>query len=381
MAGKRKYLRVREGSVDLRVPPAQKISREMPVFFNPSKRLDRDMSVLFLKAFRKIAEQDLEVCDLLAASGVRGLRYACEVEGLESVLMNDANPIAYALMRKNLKLNEGKIKCEVETSKCDANRLLHNLRRKFTVIDVDPYGPPNPFLASSVLSLKRRGILAVTSTDTAPLCGSVPRACLRKYGALPHMTEYYGEESVRILAKKVIEVGAQFGVALTPIFSYFLGSYAKVFLRSDLGAKRVDGLMKRLGFILHCDSCLMRSTISYGEMEDAACPLCGSKRAVIGPLFLGRLWDESICKDMRVMADGEAKTLLASILEELRLGTVAHYTTDSLSHALRRREPRMEDLFDAIKSRNRRVCRTHFSLKGFRTDIEHGELIELFKRL
>ena len=51
----------------------------------------------------------------------------------------------------------------------------------FDYIEIDPFGSPTDFLESSIVRLSRRGILAVTATDTAPLCGTYPNTCKRKY--------------------------------------------------------------------------------------------------------------------------------------------------------------------------------------------------------
>lgn len=376
-----KLVKVREGSVDLLVPQVERITQKMPVFFNPLKSLDRDLSVTFLRAFSKQAKRNLLVCDLLSASGVRGLRYACEVDGIESIVLNDANPVARELIEKNLELNKGKLKCQVEISQLEANRLLYSLGKKFDVIDVDPYGSPNRFLNASILSLKRHGALAITSTDTAPLCGAYPRACFRKYGAFSHRTEYYGEEGVRILAKKVIEVGAQYELALTPVFAYFLGSHMRIFFKLDVGARKADTLLERIGFVLHCDSCLFRSTLPRDEVKSTACPSCGSKACLIGPLFTGTLWDEFLCRDMYAGIVGASGELVSLILDELRIGGVTHYATDAICKVLKRPEPKLRRVLTEIASQGYKVSRTHFSPKGFRTNMDFDELMRLFKRL
>ena len=71
-----KTISTKEGLLEIAVPDPKKyrMTSKMPVFFNPIQSLNRDISIILLKAQKR----KLEVLDLLAASGVRGLRIAKE---------------------------------------------------------------------------------------------------------------------------------------------------------------------------------------------------------------------------------------------------------------------------------------------------------------
>ena len=56
--------------------------------------------------------------------------------------------------------------------------------KRFHAIDLDPYGSPHMFLDGAVQSVAEGGILLVTCTDMAVLCGNSPETCYAKYGAL-----------------------------------------------------------------------------------------------------------------------------------------------------------------------------------------------------
>ena len=69
---------------------------------------------------------------------------------------------------------------------------------RFDVIDLDPYGSPAEFLDGAVQSVGDGGMLAVTCTDMAVLCGNHSEACYAKYGCMPlkgkfchEMVSYY----------------------------------------------------------------------------------------------------------------------------------------------------------------------------------------------
>lgn len=56
--------------------------------------------------------------------------------------------------------------------------------KRFTVIDLDPYGSAAPFLDSAVQALDEGGLLMVTCTDMGVLCGNHSDACYGKYGSM-----------------------------------------------------------------------------------------------------------------------------------------------------------------------------------------------------
>jgi hypothetical protein len=61
---------IREGKVLLKVEVPKVVSSEMPVFYNPTMVVNRDISLLILWAMEG---EELVVCDPMGASGVRSL--------------------------------------------------------------------------------------------------------------------------------------------------------------------------------------------------------------------------------------------------------------------------------------------------------------------
>ena len=71
-------------------------------------------------------------------------------------------------------------------------------KMRFDVIDLDPYGTAAPFLDGAVQAVKDGGLLCITCTDMAILCGNHAEACFGKYGGMSLQTKYC-HEMVRLL--------------------------------------------------------------------------------------------------------------------------------------------------------------------------------------
>lgn len=55
---------------------------------------------------------------------------------------------------------------------------------RFLIIDIDPYGSAGPFLDGAVQAVCNGGLLLITCTDMAILCGNNSESCFAKYGSV-----------------------------------------------------------------------------------------------------------------------------------------------------------------------------------------------------
>lgn len=69
----------------------------------------------------------------------------------------------------------------------------------YDAVDLDPYGSPTQLLDSAVQAVAEGGLLLVTATDMAVLCGNNGEACWGKYGSYPLHRSYCHEMALRIL--------------------------------------------------------------------------------------------------------------------------------------------------------------------------------------
>jgi len=349
---------------------------KMPVFYNPAMELNRDLAVLALQAYQGMMGRKLLVCEPFTGCGIRGIRFATEVEGIEKLILGDINPRAVELARFNVERNG--LTNRVFVTGGDANTLLGEHaapRKRFDFIDVDPFGSPAPYLDSAVRALRSGGLLALTATDLAPLCGIHPRACVRKYGGKPLRTEYCHELAVRLLMGCLTMTAARHGIGVEFPFSHSTDHYIRVYAQVQYGARKADRSVQGMGYVLHCFTCLHREAVK-GTVPRLKweCPQCGSPLSVAGPLWLGKIFDQAFCVSMKKEVAGRGLKQGRTILKLLSLirgemeGPATYYVTDKVCDQLGMPTPPLTAVLEELKKEGFQAVPTHFNSRGFKTD-------------
>jgi len=388
---------VEEGKVKVLVPkleafikmPSEYAPSKAPVFYNPVMELNRDIAVLALQAYQKIMGHELSVCEPLAGCGVRGVRFATEVEGAKKVLINDINEKAVQLAKYNVQMN--KLSRCITVKNEDANLLLAHYGapyKRFDAIDIDPFGSPVPYLDSAIRALRNGGLLALTATDVAPLCGVHPRACIRRYGGKPLRTEYCHEVAVRLLAGCLATTAAKHDVGIRVVFTHSTDHYVRVYATIKYGAKKADESIKNMGYILHCFKCFHRETVKriFALEWSGKCNECGSKIEVAGPLWLGTMFDKHFCEFVEKEAKykpfkyGERiRRILALIRNEVD-APITYYILDKMSGRLALPVPPTRKVIEFLREEGFQACLTHFNSKGIRTDASAVTMKKILQR-
>ncbi len=351
------------------------------VFYNPHMEPCRDISVAVAQVLARELGS-LSVCDPLAGVGVRGLRYANEVEGIGEVVVNDRSLEAVEFIRRNVELNELN---NVEVCSEDANVLLWRRAPHFNLIDLDPFGSPASFTDAACASLFRKSMLALTATDTAPLSGTHAKACVRRYGAKPLKTEYSHELGIRILINFCQRVAGKYELALTPVLAHAARHYFRIYLRGQRRAGAVDGVLANQGYLSYCHAC-GRRILTQGIAKELPSECgCSGKLEHAGPLWLGRLQDREFIK--RVISDlagrdfklGQQELVLLNLCAEEADGPPAFYDVHQLSRRAGVSPPKMAELIAKLRRLGYFASRTHFSGTGFRTNASGDEILRILK--
>lgn len=349
-----------EGKASVLVFKNEKISRELPVFYNPKMKHNRDVTISILK---KWGRDEIQACFPLAGSGIRVVRALLEVPIFKRVVINDKEKDAVNLIKDNLKRNgfseeEGKI----EVTKREASQLLLS-SQGFDFIDIDPFGGPSKFLDATVRRISRGGILAVTATDTSSLAGAFPNVCMRRYWARPIKNFAMHETGIRILIRKVQLVASQYDWALTPFLSYFKDHYYRIFFSCAKSKDKANEIFKGQGMIGFCTKC---GWFGKGNI----CKECSSNLESAGPLWMGKLFDkERISDDI---------PFLKAILEEEDIPFF--YDISAISKKIKiSTTKKMADIIQILKEKGFLASRTHFAEQGIKTNAPYKKFLEIIK--
>jgi tRNA (guanine26-N2/guanine27-N2)-dimethyltransferase len=379
-----------EGKASLLVPRLdpeaeehiQKQRSQAPVFYNKVMKTNRDTAVLALRAYQSKKSRNVQVCEPMTGSGVRGIRLILEAGKIDDIVLGDLSPSALALARENAKLNG--VRDRIKFRELDANLLmaLHSYPfGRFDYIDVDPYGSPTPYYDTAIRATKNHGMVAITATDMPPLCGVNSRACIRKYGGRPLQGEFCHETALRLLVSSFIRQAAIHGYASTPLFTYYADHYVRAYFKVDKGARRIEGLINQLGFIKYCPSCLHR----FPSVENAPerCG-CGEEMNIGGPLWLGELSDDEFLGVM-IKEIGNAPHLVGTKAETImnlakgEIGfPVAFFDFDKICKLVGVKSVSTEDAFSALKDAGFNAVPTHYRSRALKTNASIEELVEVF---
>jgi tRNA (guanine26-N2/guanine27-N2)-dimethyltransferase len=340
------------------------------VFFNPQMEFCRDMSSLAVGAYCEEAGRRIQLVDGLCASGVRGIRYRLENDCVGRVEFVDMDEDACKLVEKNAKLNKLK---DYKVHCCHVNDFLfHN--RGFDWVEIDPFGTPLPYLQSALASFRKEGMLSVTATDTAVLCGAHSRACLKNYGAMPIDNEYCHEIGVRILAGAIVRQASTLNLGVEFYVSLSAQHFFKIFARVKAGADEAVASMKKLGYISHCPKCLNREWRFNPPLLKEKCPECGGKFMHAGPLFLGGLWDANFLSRMREINKkrdyGNRLRIdeFLSLMEEEADMPPTYFDLHKVAEKVKKSPPNFEKFIKRLKERGFNVSKTHFKRNSVRTN-------------
>jgi N2,N2-dimethylguanosine tRNA methyltransferase len=362
---------VKEGAVEFFIPELPNlISKDMEVFYNPFMAVNRDFTVLILKAYAKLKSKKLFIADPMSASGVRVLRLLKETNVVEKAFLNDIKKEAIELAQKNLEAYQN-----VYFFNKDANMfLLEN--KGFDYIDIDPYGSPIGFLESAINALKTGGLIGITATDTASLSGSYPFKAFRRYSAKPLDSEFYHESALRILVKSVIEASFRLDVVLKPVFGFSYRHFLRAFFIKLKGVSKAIDVSKDIAYIGYCHSCKFRNTYTCVLDLPKFCPLCDDFFDYAGPIYIGDIYDKELLDIMKeqdfTYFTKDTIKIFKTILEESKIKTPWFYKANIFGKGTM---PKLKQILKDLDAKP-----THFSPEGFKTDLDFIHIKEYFDK-
>lgn len=342
---------VREGRASLLVPdvphgrgPGRRTG--LP-FYNPAMAVSRDLTVLALSA---TLPAGATVLDGLAATGVLGIRTLLETERDVAVTWNDKNPRAAEFVKRNAERNgvAGEIVRE------DLRSLL--ARQQFTYVDIDPFGTPVPFVDAAIQQTWRGSILGITATDTAPLAGTYPRTCWRRYGAKSLRNPCGPEVALRIFLGYLVRAAAAHERGVRPLLAFTHGHFLRAIIAVEPRARAADDALALLGYV----------RFEGARFEMLREPPTGPHA---GPLWLGPLADSAVLAGVprRIETGHASSVLLRRLAGEAELPPL-FYENHAMAQTLGVNPVRVEAWVKALRTQGFRATRPHVTSNGVKTD-------------
>ena len=308
----------------------------------------------------------IRILEALAASGLRSVRFAKEIPGVKQVVTNDLDSTAVEYIKRNIAHN--KLEGLITPSLADATMLMYQHRapdKQFDVIDLDPYGSASIFLDSTVQSVRDGGLLCITCTDMAVLCGNVPETCHSKYGSVGLKSPACHEMALRILLQSIESAANRYGRYCQPLISMSVDFYVRVFVRIYSSAHQVKQSITKFAHVYQCVECKSHQLHRIANKVDTQggfkfvpasvpaditrCPHCGGRCTVGGPLWADPIHDQDFLQrvlDSAEQAQGDFGTgdrvvgMLSMMLEEIA-DVPLYYITDGLCKVLHCTPPPM----------------------------------------
>lgn len=287
------------------------------VFLNPVQIFNRDLSILTVSNYaaqlartqsdKSTPFEGISLLEPLAASGIRSLRYYKEITSpIQRLIVNDINPEAVQDMISNFQDNG--VQADIRQS--DALDLMYSLRSQpVDVIDLDPYGSVAEFLDGAVQSVKDGGLLCLTSTDAATLCGNHPDTCFYKYGVVPTKAKYCHEFAVRTVLSAVSATANRYQKIMIPVLSLSVDFYIRVFVKIVSSAAQAKNSILNSSLVYQCTECptyAIHTLGKHGKSKNTVnqysgsdkCDNCGGSYSIHGPVYTGPLHDRVFIQQM-----------------------------------------------------------------------------------
>ncbi len=351
-----KLITVSEGETKFRVPEHEKgagpKSVGKSVFYNPAMELNRDISISLLKAW---PEKKKRVLDGMTATGARGVRIANEVD-LDDLAMIDKSTKAVKLAKENIE----SIGLQAKVIHDTIQSHLSKSNRYYNFIDIDPFGTPVPFIPSAFCNISHGGIVAVTATDTAVLCGTYPVKCRRIYSSDPKNNWCRHEIGLRILISHCVRESARYDRAIRPLLSYYQGHHFRTYLEVKDGARRANSCLDKL------------SLYEFDEFS-------WSEDGPTGPLWSGKLHDGNILDLMNPV--GRMSKDMIELWKKESSFPPFFYDTNIMGSVFGRSPPSLDQMIVGLKDQGYGAIKTHFSPTGLKTKAPAEKVREVFNGL
>ena len=376
-----------EGDTTL-IVPEKADPVKYPSFFNPRGKFVRDVSIVCYRSFAENLKKEkdnyqskLSFADPLSGTGARGVRVAHELSKyFDRVFLNDVSPTSIELASRSVMENGVQTKCFFSQEEACAflQTRKQNGGDRFDVVDIDPFGTPSPYVDCGIRATKHGGLLSVSATDTAVLCGVYPKVAQRKYLGLSLRTDYSHEIGLRLIFGLLSMSAMRFECSIKPVFCHHDMHYFRAYSLVEIGNNFSRQNEADIGYVLHCFKCGFRKITKRDEfisnvVANLLCPDCWGVMKIGGPLWAGKIQSRDFVAKCAELSQ-------FSIFEE-ELDLPLYYDLTELSDTMEIRTPKIADAIKELESGGRLAGRTRLNRNAVRTDAPLRELQAVLTRL
>ena len=378
---------IKEGEVTLLVPSqalAQNEPPKYPAFFNTAAKFNRDVSILIYRNYIDQSRKNISFVDSMCGLGARGVRVGKEIPQIQKVVFNDFNMLSAQTAKVNTMINNIYHKSNFCTSEiCSFLSTNANFDNRATIIDLDPFGTPAPFLDCILRAVENDGMISITATDTAVLQGVYPRVCYRKYYGIPLRTSYSLEIGTRLLLSCTALVASRHDLYIHPIFAHSYRNYIRIYCKVSKSNYLANKISDKLGYVLHCFECGYRGLMKKNPSE-IECPLCQKKMRLGGPLWISHIFNKNlIFKILAENLETEARMIQKSNIVKQNKNPIKrffeialreldhipfHYNSDEFGKFMKNSTHPLPKIIDKLILDGYDASPTLFSSTGFKTE-------------
>ncbi|MFW6286109.1 MAG: hypothetical protein ACOC16_03230 [Nanoarchaeota archaeon] len=343
-----------------------KISKNLKVFYNPLMKLNRDISLLVIQSY---FNKPIHFCDPMAASGIRELRFLKTIpQKFNKITLGDISKQAIKNIKKNFKKNK------ISTKKLNIihDNAINTINKNYyDFIEIDPFGSPVPFLDIATQKIKHNGILSITATDTAALCGTYPKTTLRKYNIKVEKTLFFEELGLRNLIAYCQIQASKYNKSITPLLSYSSGHYYKIFFKVEESKNKSLENIKKLKYI-NWNKKTQETVIEEFENKNS-----------LGKTYIGSLNDkiflEQIKKQIYLIKDNNnIIKLLNSLYDEINI--VGYYNPHKFQKEYKfATNIKFNQIITKLQKKKYQVSKPHNNRLGIKTNCPYKDFIKILK--
>lgn len=418
---------IKEGKAQLNVPKT--------VFYNPVQEFNRDLSILVIRTYLKHnvwhhkseerfvkGRGGMKILDALSASGLRSIRYAKELgdEGkiVKSIIANDLSESAVDIIKKNI--GDNGVQDIVTCSHSDANVVLHMSSRsyddKYHIVDIDPFGSGAQFFDAAVKSIAEAGLLMVTCTDVAVLCGNSSESCFSRYGSMSLRGDFCHEQALRILLRSLESHAAVYGRYIKPLLSISADFYVRLFLQVFTQPAETKKSASKLSQLYVCKECesfelqplgtfRLKDDLKQSESNNPAvkfkykpptvsvgdkCHICGGSYNLGGPIWSEEIHNKDFLELLKnELSKPEAEDQYGTFkrlqgivyLASEELPQPLYYCPETIASKLQMPVPKSSLILSALLNAGFKVSATHANRTGFKTNAGNAILWDIISQI